>query len=360
MHATLTLLLALPRLEPSSLDTLEALESLERAIDDAQALIVARHDKPKLATLKAALDADADAVLEALGRLAPEHGGAAGGTGLVAHAGQPADLERREACGQEGGVCRLTQKVKECGAVFKEAALRKECDPESAYTPHPEKLSERPEGSTAEHNEHALAMLIVDTADGAECRSGSDSYLFTLGCCECLTNPGTNCHIACAKENRVVQLTKTEGLKVYGCNPTGEINKATVLYEKSLEHIKRNYQRHQAGRRQWTRDQIRAYNNYMTITMRKNTVLVGDNVEVYVMCRGVSASATRGTWPDNPQLVHGSATRNLGTVGPRVRLPRFSLHICISTRRRYHHARPNTPAPLAAGVRAAVRRRRGV
>lgn len=99
MHATLALLLALPRLEPSSLDTLEALESLERAIDDAQALVVARHDKPKLATLKAALDADADAV----GRLPPEHGGAAGGTGLVAHAGQPADvpapesdLERRQ------------------------------------------------------------------------------------------------------------------------------------------------------------------------------------------------------------------------------------------------------------------------
>ena len=104
MHATLALLLAMPRLEPSSLDTLEALESLERAIDDAQALVVARHDKPKLATLRAALDADADAVLEALGRLATEHGGAAGGSGLVAHAGQPADFERRSLCGEPGGV----------------------------------------------------------------------------------------------------------------------------------------------------------------------------------------------------------------------------------------------------------------
>ena len=55
-----------------------------------------RPNKPKLATIKAALDADADAVLEALGRLAPEHGGAAGRLGVCR--GDPRCRRASSAC----------------------------------------------------------------------------------------------------------------------------------------------------------------------------------------------------------------------------------------------------------------------
>ena len=58
-----------------------------------------------------------------------------------------------------------------------------------------------------EHNEHALMMMMVDSADEDNCRTVGGNYLFTLGCCECLN---TNVQAkkdatSCPKEERVLQ-----------------------------------------------------------------------------------------------------------------------------------------------------------
>ena len=67
--------------------------------------------------------------------------------------------------------------------------------------------------------------------------------MFTLGCCSARTRIRPMTATACAKKDRVVQLTKTGGLKVYGARSRWwqefVIDTNNILYEKSL-NIKRN------------------------------------------------------------------------------------------------------------------------
>jgi len=139
---------------------------------------------------------------------------------------QALSLERRQ-------VTPIADALTSCGQTFIDTAKSVDCEPQTIRVEENDiPIQIRPPLGESEgrgQNEFAAAMrsFMVDKTNN--CKQGA-RFLYTLGCCECKVIANSNCHTQCPEGRRVLQVTKTDGLKVFPCNSDGTRGNVAIYH----------------------------------------------------------------------------------------------------------------------------------